>query len=313
MKTGLIYCLSVAARIYLRWMPGRIGKSIVWNRIVRPYILWRNLPATARPDFGAKMEGELGDIIHNHLYFFGVWEPGVTRVYRLHLRPGDVCIDIGANVGAHALLAASIVGNAGQVHAVEASPAIFRRLLRNLALSAARQVRPYNVAVTDAAMPVTIFLHDSSNLGGTTIMPSEANCRPTTREVVIEGNSLPNIVPIDHIRAARLIKIDGEGAEWLVLTGMQDVLSQLRDDCLVLLEVSSNALADQGKSIDDVLSLMQAHGFEPFQISNPYDPKFYFRSPGRVLSSVIRKDAPLLDLGFARAATHHALLQADRA
>jgi FkbM family methyltransferase len=313
MKIWLVRLICAITRRYLRLTHFAVGKQFIWYHILRPYVLWRNLRLVAVTKFGARLEGELPDVIHSYLYFFGVWEPAVTRTYCHHLRPGDVCIDIGANVGAHSLLAARLVGVQGRVHAIEASPTIHRRLTRNLQLNNYPQVTAYNVAVTDTAGPVTIYLHDAGNLGGTTIMVSESRSRPTTNESVIDGRPLSGIVPIEDIKAARLIKIDVEGAEWLVLHGMRDVFPLLRHDCLILVEVSREALAVQGVGVRDVIALLGQYGWEPFEISNSYAPDLYFRPPGRTITPDIRLDASLLDLGFARRSVRDALLQADAA
>ncbi len=203
MKDRLIRILCAATRAYLRWLPFSLGKPYLWNHVVRPYLLWRTLPIIAVTTFGALLEGGLPDMIHSYLYFFGVWEPGVTRVFRQHLRVGDVCIDIGANVGAHTLLAAHLVGGNGRVHAIEASPTICRRLARNLEINNCSQVAVYNAAITDHTGPVTIFLNDASNLGRTTIIASEASQNATTVEAVVEGRPLTDILPIEEVRTAR--------------------------------------------------------------------------------------------------------------
>jgi FkbM family methyltransferase len=311
MKDLMIRFICVVAHSYLRSTTFVTGKQFIWDHVLRPFVLWRTLPIVAVTRFGATIEGSLPDVIHSYLYFFGVWEPGITRIYRHHLRPGDVCIDIGANVGAHTLLAAELVGGRGRVHAIEASPTIFHYLKRNLQLNECQHVVPYNIAVTNATGPVTIFLHDAGNLGGTTIMVGESRNRPTTREIVIDGSPLSGILPVEEIAAARLIKIDVEGAEWLVLQGMRDILPILRHDCLILIEISKEALAADGVHIDDVISLLGQYDRHPFEILNAYSPDQYFKPPGQTRTSAIRRDAPLLDLGFARRDVCDALLQAD--
>jgi FkbM family methyltransferase len=181
--------------------------------------------------------------VHGFLYFFGVWEPTITAIYRAALRPGDVVVDVGANVGTHALLAAHLVGPTGHVHAVEASPWIHARLRQNLAANRVRNVTTYNLAATAEPGPVTVFLHDGSNLGGTTIVASEAAHLSAEQEAVVEGRPLPAIVPQAALLAARLIKIDVEGAEWLVAQGLRDVLPLLRPEVEILVEVKPEALA----------------------------------------------------------------------
>jgi FkbM family methyltransferase len=188
-------------------------------------------------------------------------------------------IDIGANVGAHALLAAHLVGPNGRVHAVEASPTIFRRLKRNVEANRATNIRIYNLAVSDKAGPVPVFLHDSSNLGGTTIIPSEAANRHCVQEDVVAGSPLDQIVPVADICAARLIKIDVEGAEWLVVKGMKKVLAMLRPDVEIIVEVTSRALAEFGVSAEQFLNIFTQHGFQAFEIPNRYSTEFYLGEP----------------------------------
>ena len=242
-------CAAIAA--YFRYMPGGFGKLLLWNHVVRRHILWRSMEIEAQARFGARFAGAFPDSVHGFLYFFGVWEPGITAIYRAALRPGDVVVDVGANVGTHTLLAAHLVGPSGQVHAIEASPWIHDRLRRNLAANGVRNVTTYNLAATAAPGPVSVYLHDGSNLGGTTIVANEAARLSTQREATVEGRPLPMIVPEAAILAARLIKIDVEGAEWLVAQGMRDVLPRLRQEVEILVEVKPEALA---KDIEGLLA-----------------------------------------------------------
>ena len=108
------------------------------------------------------------------------------------------------------------------------------------------------------------------------------------------------------------MKIDVEGAEWLVLQGMRDLLPRLREDCLILIEINPTALAPFGKGMDDVLNLFAGAGFQPFEITNEYDMEFYARPPARMLRAEPRRERELIDVGFARPALRASLLEADR-
>ena len=292
-------CTSL--RLYFRHAPGSMGKQWLWDRVVRPHILWRSFRIEARTLFGAKLEGAFPDVVHSFVYFFGVWEPAITAVFRAALRPGDVVIDIGANVGLHSLLAARLVGPSGRVHAIEASPWIFARLLRNLAANDAHNVTVYNKAVTASAGPVPVYLHESSNLGGTTIMASEAARSGARLEAMVEGLTLADIVPMEAILAARLIKIDVEGAEWLVLQGMADLLPKLRHDVEILVEVKRDALVEMGASIDALIGLFGAAGFSAFEAANDYGGNFYIRHAPAPPVPFIQRDFDMADLVFRRA------------
>src|ERR1700726_3197509 len=69
--------------------------------------------------FGARIACDEVDFIQCMISRFGVWEPDVSHVIERNLGRGEVFIDIGANIGYDSLLAASLVGDAGAVVAVE--------------------------------------------------------------------------------------------------------------------------------------------------------------------------------------------------
>ena len=291
-------CATIAA--YLRHAPGRFGKQMLWDRVVRRHILWRPLEIEARTLFGAQFTGAFPDLVHGFLYFFGVWEPAVTAMYRSSLRPGDVVVDVGANVGTHALLAAHLVGPTGHVHAIEASPWIHARLRRNLAANHVRNVTTYNFAATAEPGPVSVFLHEGSNLGGTTILASEAARLSAEQEAVVEGRPLPDILPEAALLAARLIKIDVEGAEWLVVQGLREVLPRLRPDAEILVEVNPETLAGFGATLEDFLRLFSDAGFTAFEIDNRYDGRFYIEAPRAEPAPLRRRVDGMVDLVFRR-------------
>jgi FkbM family methyltransferase len=278
-KDRAVRALCAASRAWFRHVPLTTGKLLLWERFVRPFLAWRTLPIEARAAFGARFAGGMPDVIHTYLYFFGEWEPVITRYMKALLRPGDIVIDVGANVGAHALLAAHLVGPTGRVHAIEASPSIFESLRRNVARNAASNVVLHHVAVADRPGTLSVFLNEDYNRGGTTVMAAEAARMAATREASVPADRLGAIVPLADLTAARLIKIDVEGAEWLVLEGMRDLLPLLSPRTEILLELNRDALLRSGASIDAVLDLFAAHGFAAWRVPNAYEVSFYLRPP----------------------------------
>lgn len=308
----LFKILLYTLKVYFKYFPVSVGKAFVWQRFMRPYIIWRDVPVNARTDFGALIQGRFPDILHIYLYFFGVWEPGVSRVFRHHLRNGDTVIDVGANVGVHTMLAAQIVGVQGRVYAIEASPTIFARLKENIARNRLQQVVPLNLAASDTHSQVTVYLGSAFNRGATTIVPDQPDQQEISAEAQVEARPLADIVPATAMRSARLIKIDVEGAEWLVLRGMRDLLGSLNHECVIVIEITLDALARFKVSLDDVIEMFGKVGWEPFTIANSYKPDFYIYRQERVISTDLKLDGNVIDLGFARPATLRALIAADR-
>ena len=73
------------------------------------------------------VHGERDRFVSRRIREEGVWEPYETSLVLAMLRPGDVFVDVGANIGYFTILAASAVGAQGMVFAFEPDPAIGER------------------------------------------------------------------------------------------------------------------------------------------------------------------------------------------
>jgi hypothetical protein len=162
--------LVPALRVYTRFMPGRLGKALLWRSVIAPHFGWRPRDFEVETRFGSRMRGNTRDFIQRHIYYFGLWERNLTDFLAQRLRPGDVFIDVGANIGYFSLQAAKLVGSTGSVIAIEASPSIYGWLTANLALNDTRNVRTVNLAVSDRSSMLRLYMGPADNIGGTTLV-----------------------------------------------------------------------------------------------------------------------------------------------
>ncbi len=84
-----------------------------------------------------------------HLLADGVYEPRTTEVFKCLLKPGMVVVDIGANFGYYALIAAQFVGSTGKIYACEPEPNNFRLLLNNIKINGFSNVAPLQIALSN--------------------------------------------------------------------------------------------------------------------------------------------------------------------
>jgi FkbM family methyltransferase len=201
-------------------------------------------------------------------------EPATTQLFKESVRPGDVVVDLGANMGYFTMLAARLAGSEGRVYAFEPEPTNFTYLTRNIELNGYRHVTAYRKAVSDRFGSTKLFIctYDS---GHHTINQFEgiaayARGRPVTSEwVEIET------VPLDEFlgeAATRVgvLKMDIEGAEALALDGMQRILSENRG-LRVFTEFFPLLLTKMGSSPDAYARrLIQDFGFTVFAIGRDY-------------------------------------------
>src|SRR2546426_1213516 len=125
-------------RAYIRYAPFVAGKRSFWTRVVDPYFAWQSYEFVARTVFDRKIAGNTREMLQQFIYYFGVWEPHLTRWIAQRLAPGDTFVDVGANIGYFSLLASKVVRDSGTVVAIEPSPSIFSRMQSNLARNHAR-------------------------------------------------------------------------------------------------------------------------------------------------------------------------------
>jgi FkbM family methyltransferase len=130
--------------------------------------------------------------------------------------PGDIVIDIGANIGVYALWAAR---KGATVTAYEPAPTTFRHLVANTRKRPS--VTPVSAAVVGAVPPtgkVRLYLHDQWSTRNTLLGHEIGSGEPLVSFVDVPA------IGIDAVLDAGcdVLKIDCEGAEYELLTGASD-------------------------------------------------------------------------------------------
>src|SRR5215218_675539 len=266
--------LVPALRAYIRYAPIQAGKKLALGLLSREFRSLRHRRFEASTQFGTRIAGETSDILDAYIYCFGIWEPNLTHWVRSRLRPGDVFIDVGANIGYFSLLASRLVGDGGAIVAVEALPETFQRLQRNIELNRASNVRAVNAAAGARRGKVRLYRGPASNRGETTTAES-SGFQP---DIEVECLPLAEILTPEEARRARIIKIDVEGAEWEVVEGMLPLLGSCRPDLEIMVEINPKYAGPQGRRPEEILEAFAPFGFRPFRIANPYNPLTYLSS-----------------------------------
>lgn len=150
------------------------------------------------------------------------------ELYQALLQPGDVVVDVGANIGVFSIEMARVVGPAGRVIAFEPQPPIFAMLERNLASHGLTQAEPYRAIVSDhdgegefadiRNLPKDRQLNFGAVGVGTKVKTSVGGMEPTL------------VRRLDTLALDRcsLIKVDVEGSEAAVMAGAPDTLARCR-------------------------------------------------------------------------------------
>ncbi|MBL1114655.1 FkbM family methyltransferase [Streptomyces sp. 110] len=287
-------------REYVRHAPWSAGKRALVERHLNAALRDRPLHRLARTRFGATFAVDTQDLIQRYLYLFGVWEPHMTRWLQRRLKPGDVFVDVGANIGYYSLLASPLIGRAGTVVAIEASPTFHQLLQRHARRNDRTNIRALNAAVSDRDEQLTFILASSRNMGANSVVPYDG---PAESTFEIAAQPLPDLLTDDEITNARVIKIDVEGAEGSVIRGLVPLLDKLRPDAELTVEVTPQRMSDLGDSVEDLLTTLKGHGFHVYRLPNDYAAGSYPDALRRAPEVPVRWRGPVTeesDLVFSR-------------
>ena len=153
------------------------------------------------------------------------YEPESISIINLFVKPGQVCFDIGANVGPITLALAQAVGSGGRVESFEPSPLFFDRLCRNLALnpSLSGRVFPHQFGFSDEPSEL-LWQEAPRDPGNGTIHWAD----PTRPGIGVPVTTLDAFVVEQGYDSLHFLKIDVEGMERRVLTGGLETIRRFR-------------------------------------------------------------------------------------
>lgn len=203
------------------------------------------------------------------------YELELLSALRPLLRAGDWVVDVGANIGNHAIYFAGVCGC--NVIAFEPNPAAADLLRRNVEVNGLQgQVHVHNVALGSVESTGDVVLHGQNNLGMAAIRQTEGEAG------AVKIDLLSNYVDEQVIR---LMKIDTEGMDYDVLLGAEPVIAHSR--CAVSIEASER------NDYLRISALLERHGYMSAGSFN-YTPTHLFAydggdEPQRALTRISRQ------------------------
>ena len=204
------------------------------------------------------------------LFIYGEMEGTELAVWKKVINAGDMVVDAGANFGYWSLVASTLVGETGCVVAFEPVPFIFSKLREHIELSKKGNIEALNVGLSDSEGTLEINLCLDDPIGG----QSSAG-KPKTLEwgesLICRKMRLED-TPALMLRSPRLIKIDVEGCELLVLKGAQRILSSKMPPVLT---IEWNLVTAESMSFHprDIINFLTQYGYEIFlATSNGLEP-----------------------------------------
>ena len=222
---------------------------------------FRRLAANGDPGVVARLRGgsyvhaRLDDYVGRAAFFFGDLDPKVTWICDRVLRPGDVVVDVGANIGIVTMHAARLVAPSGHVHAVEPQHDLACQIGDSAALNGYENITVHEIGLSDA--PGNVMLTVPADNGGAASLVSG---RVDGRALTVRVERTSEFLCAIGAQQARLLKLDVEGHEAAVLAGAAEVLATAGPE-VILFEEHREPVREQRSP-----QLLQAAGYRIFAI-----------------------------------------------
>lgn len=172
------------------------------------------------------------------------------------LQPGELFVDVGANIGSYTVLASRIAG--ARTIAIEPIPSTFVHLQHNIELN----------GISDLVRAMNIGLSDCKGSLEFTCLADTRNCvlvrRHGEQGIAVPVRTLDEVVGHD---SPCIIKVDTEGHESQVITGGQQVLRS--PSLLAVILEDSVRQGDRPLRDREAHHLMVSHGFR-IHTYNPF-------------------------------------------
>jgi len=206
--------------------------------------------------WGAAITVNESETIGRSISHFGVYDLVLTECLWRLAGPGQVALDIGANIGYFSLLLAKKMGPSGKIYSFEPHPSIFNKLSNNLKDFSSCHLK--NEALSDKKGEMKLFVpKDFSGNEGTATFERNQLKNGSVSEIPVNVEVLDEVIGDNKID---LIKIDVEGHEASVFKGAERVLKRTTH---VFLE---DFLHDKSPAIKALKDL----GFDVFRIKKTF-------------------------------------------
>jgi FkbM family methyltransferase len=195
------------------------------------------------------------------------WNPDEYRAFRDVVRPGMTALDVGANLGAYALLLGRWVGGSGSVYAFEPAPEAHEGLVRHVRLNGLEGVvHPVREAVGAAETTgafVAAGIHGEGRLAAASEAAAGTQAVPVT--------TIDEFCRRRHLRPS-FIKVDVEGAELEVLRGARDTIRGAGDQLLLFVEMHPTIWRSIGVTREQIEAELDRQGLDAVGLVPGDDP-----------------------------------------
>jgi FkbM family methyltransferase len=200
------------------------------------------------------------DVRQHRMMYYGLYEENSLNFLRRSLKPGDVVVEPGANIGYYSAICSGLVGPTGHVYSFEPSNSAFAQLKRNAEPGGPMNWTLEHAAITDHSGTMTF--HDTPRVMRVGYACLEGVAAPADRiSHQVEVYSLDDYCARKSITHIAFLKLDIEGSELPALRGAKGLLAAKAIRSILVETDTTPGHRDQFLEVD---SILRGAGFRSF-------------------------------------------------
>ena len=201
----------------------------IFRRLRLEYLWLSKSEVVVRLPWGLPIKINPHEAIGYNIASHGLYEMGVTEALWRLTEPGDLAIDVGANIGYTASILGVRVGRTGKVICFEPQPSVFESLAKNVEMwepdSRCGSFALHQTALGCESGLALLHVNESFRTNrGTAWISEQVKPSPNIQTIEVPIQSLDNL--LDENETIGIMKIDVQGYELNVLKGMARFLDR---------------------------------------------------------------------------------------
>jgi len=180
------------------------------------------------------------------------------------IKKDEVFLDIGANMGMYSLL---VKKNEGIPIVFEPEPSLKKFFIRIKDI----YINYYDVAISNQEKNDFFYISDDTNVGASSLISSKNKWKESgyVEKIEIKTSRLQKVLSKNILSNVKLVKIDVEGAEEMVISGMLDILKYNHFE--IWCEVRGDSSDRSPNSYIRIIEMLLPFGYKPYIYDSKQD------------------------------------------
>jgi FkbM family methyltransferase len=196
-------------------------------------------------------------------FYFDNFEKEIIKMFRKFIGKKITVFDVGANIGIFSLTAASKANSNIAIYAFEPSLYAFNQLKKNIELNNFTCIKPFNHALSDFTGNALLNFCEDDAYNSLGSCPQEK----ILETKLVPVSTITEFCKNNKIRKIDILKMDTEGAEYLILKGASEFITKSPIP-IIFSEYNREVISGFNFSLKDLESFFIQNNYSIFEILN---------------------------------------------